>query len=81
MVIPENVTIHRATKESTYTTIGSGCMLQSRSHVDDDCLIMDNTTLANCSMLGGHSIVGNHCSIYERDYKKKNPKTLDDMPK
>jgi len=63
VVIRENVTIHRATQESMYTTIGSRCMLQSGSHVAHDCVVMDDTVLANCSMLGGHSIIGNHCFI------------------
>ena len=57
VVIRENVTIHLTTLELMYTTIESGCILQSGYHVAHECIAMDDTVSANCSMLGGHFII------------------------
>ncbi|MDR1433449.1 MAG: acyl-ACP--UDP-N-acetylglucosamine O-acyltransferase [Puniceicoccales bacterium] len=61
--IREHVTVHRASEESSSTKIGSGCMLQSGSHVAHDCTVGDGSILASGSMLGGHAVVGKKCFI------------------
>lgn len=62
-VIHEHATVHRATKPDKFTTVGSNCMLQTSSHVAHDCIVGDNTKLANCSMLGGKVKIGHDCFI------------------
>lgn len=53
-VLREGVTIHRSTKENGMTTIGSGCMLMSNSHVAHDCAVEDNVIIASGALLAGH---------------------------
>lgn len=62
-VIREYVTIHRATKEDTATTIGDGCYLMAMAHIGHDCHIGNNTILANNVLLAGHVEVGNNAFL------------------
>ncbi len=54
----ENVTVHRAMKESEATTIGNNNFLMVNAHVAHDCRIGDNSVLVNNVMLGGHVEIG-----------------------
>lgn len=57
-VFREGFTAHRATKENSETSIGSGCYFMNNSHVAHDCVIGDNTIFANNVAIGGHVEVG-----------------------
>lgn len=58
-VIRENCTIHRGTvQDKGVTRIGSHNLFMAYVHVAHDCVIGDNTILANCATLAGHVKVG-----------------------
>ncbi|SFR50591.1 acyl-[acyl-carrier-protein]--UDP-N-acetylglucosamine O-acyltransferase [Marinobacter daqiaonensis] len=58
-VIRENCTIHRGTvQDRGETRIGSDNLLMAYVHVAHDCVIGNNTILANCATLAGHVTVG-----------------------
>ncbi|MBM3164133.1 MAG: acyl-ACP--UDP-N-acetylglucosamine O-acyltransferase [Bacteroidetes bacterium] len=52
--IRECVTIHRGTKHTGKTTIGSHCLLMTYVHVAHDCQIGNNVILASYTGLSGH---------------------------
>jgi UDP-N-acetylglucosamine acyltransferase len=63
-VIREGVTIHRASeKESGVTRIGSNNLLMVNVHVAHDCVLGDGITIANNTILGGHSHVESRATI------------------
>lgn len=55
--IREYVTINPGTKEGTKTIIGDRNLLMAYSHVAHDCIIHNNTVLANQGTLAGHVIL------------------------
>ena len=58
-IIRENCTIHRGTvQDRGETCIGNGNLLMAYVHVAHDCIIGNNTILANCATLAGHVSVG-----------------------
>lgn len=58
-IIRENCTIHRGTvQDRGETRIGSDNLLMAYVHVAHDCVVGDNTILANCATLAGHVTVG-----------------------
>jgi len=62
--IREHVTIHRGTGNGGgVTTVGSNNLLMVGSHVAHDCVIGDNTVVANQVMLAGHVKVEDGASI------------------
>jgi UDP-N-acetylglucosamine acyltransferase len=62
-VLREHVTVHRATRADTFTTIGADNLLMAGSHVAHDCTLGDAVILANGCMLGGHVQVGDRAFI------------------
>jgi UDP-N-acetylglucosamine acyltransferase len=63
-IIREGVTINRGTeKEDGLTRLGSRNMLMANAHVAHDCKLGDFVTIANNSMLGGHTHVESYASI------------------
>jgi UDP-N-acetylglucosamine acyltransferase len=50
----EYCTVNRATGEGSQTTIGSGCLLMTQSHVGHNCVIGDEVVLSNIATLAGH---------------------------
>ena len=63
-VIRENCTIHRGTvQDKGETRIGSGNLLMAYVHVAHDCVVGDNTILANCATLAGHVSVGDYAIL------------------
>lgn len=63
-VIRENCTIHRGTAQDRgETTIGSGNLFMAYVHVAHDCVIGDNTILANTTTLAGHVTIGDHAIL------------------
>lgn len=53
-VIHEYVTLHRGTKETGFSRLGSNCLLMAYSHVAHDTVVGDNCILANGVQLAGH---------------------------
>ncbi len=54
-VIREHCTIHRGTKESTYTRMGSNNLLMVGAHLGHNVQLGDNVILANNVLLGGYA--------------------------
>ena len=61
--IREFCTLNRGTKDSGVTKIGNNCLLMAYVHVAHDCIIGDNSILANGVQLGGHVEIGNNTTI------------------
>jgi UDP-N-acetylglucosamine acyltransferase len=60
-VIRESCTVHRGTiQDRGETYIGSGNLLMAYVHIAHDCVVGDNTILANCATLAGHVNVGDY---------------------
>ena len=59
----ENVTVHRAMKETNATIIGDNNLLMVNVHIAHDCRLGDNIVMANNAMLAGHVTVGNKANI------------------
>lgn len=57
----EHVTIHRGSKEGTYTKLGSGNFIMVGAHLGHNCEIQDDNVIANLVMLAGHVQVGSRC--------------------
>jgi len=55
--IREYVTIHRATKEDTATSVGSGNYIMGGVHLGHDVDVGNRTIMANNSLLAGHVVV------------------------
>lgn len=53
-VIREYCTIHRGTKDGTFTTIGSDCFLMAGAHLGHNVLLGDHVILANNVLAGGY---------------------------
>ncbi len=62
-VLREHVTVNRATKPGTATTIGADCFLMATSHVAHDGQVGDRVILANQVLLAGHVHVGERAFI------------------
>jgi UDP-N-acetylglucosamine acyltransferase len=62
-VLREHVTVNRATKPGTATTIGADCFLMATAHVAHDGQVGDRVILANQVMLAGHVHVGERAFI------------------
>ncbi len=52
--IRECVTINRGTTDKMKTSVGSNCLLMAYVHVAHDCIIGNNTIIANSVNLAGH---------------------------
>jgi UDP-N-acetylglucosamine acyltransferase len=57
-IIREYVTVHRSTQPGGATRTGAGVMLMVASHLAHDCVVGEDTVLANNVMLGGHVHIG-----------------------
>lgn len=55
--IREHVTIHRAMEEQAATVIGDGNLLMVNVHIAHDCVVGNQTIMANNVMLAGHVVV------------------------
>lgn len=62
-VIREGVSIHRGTKATCVTVVGSGCMFMANSHVGHDAMVGDRVILVNSAALAGHARVGDRAII------------------
>jgi len=61
--IRECVTIHRGTKHTGKTTIGSHCLLMTYVHVAHDCQIGNNVILASYTGLSGHVTIDDYAIL------------------
>lgn len=61
--IRECATIHRATKQSWQTTVGSDCLLMAYTHIAHDCMIGNNVILANAVNLAGHVCIEDYAIL------------------
>ena len=59
----ENVTIHRALKEGSMTTIGDHNLLMVGAHIAHDCTVGSNIIFANNAMLGGFVTVDDRAFV------------------
>lgn len=62
-ILREFVTLHKGTKATGKTTLGSDCFLMAYSHVAHDCRVGDKVILVNAVNLGGHVHVDFHATI------------------
>ena len=62
-VFREGVTVHRGTGANTKTILGARCYLMVNSHVGHNCIVGDDVTLTNGSLLGGHVHVGDRAIV------------------
>jgi UDP-N-acetylglucosamine acyltransferase len=56
-VFREFVTVHRALKPGTATTVGDGNYVMASGHFGHDCVVGSNAIFANGALLGGHVTV------------------------
>ena len=56
--IRESVTINRGTIAFGKTIIGDNVLLMACAHVAHDCIVGNNTIMANLATLGGHVELG-----------------------
>ncbi len=62
-VFREYVTIHRATADGQFTTVGDHCHVLAYSHIAHDCQVGHHLVMSSHSALGGHVEVGHHVNI------------------
>jgi UDP-N-acetylglucosamine acyltransferase len=62
-VVREYATIHRASVEDGWTTVGSGCYIMATSHIAHDCRVGDGVILTGFSGLTGWVEVGDRAII------------------
>lgn len=63
VTIRESVTIHAATFDGDFTTVGDHCHIMAYAHVAHDCHVGHRVIMANCATLAGHVIVEDQAII------------------
>ena len=63
VTLREYVTIHRATKENTFTEVGDNALLMAFVHAGHDCKLGNNVIIANNTALAGHVTVGDRSVV------------------
>lgn len=70
-IFREHVTIHRGTKQSWSTRIGSHNFFMANSHVAHDCRVGNNCIFANGAVIGGHCVIedsvflSGNCAVHQ----------------
>jgi UDP-N-acetylglucosamine acyltransferase len=70
-IFREHVTIHRGTKQSWATRIGSNNFFMANSHVAHDCRVGNSCIFANGAVIGGHCTIEDHvflsgnCAVHQ----------------
>ena len=59
----EFVTVNRGTAPGAFTRIGSRGNFLAYCHIAHDCVVGNNTTIANCTQLAGHVQVGDWATL------------------
>ena len=62
-IIREFCTLNRGTLDKKKTIIGHNCLLMAYVHIAHDCIVNNNSILANGVQLGGHAEIGKHVTI------------------
>jgi UDP-N-acetylglucosamine acyltransferase len=62
-VFREHFTVHRSTKPSEATVIGSNNFLMANAHIAHNCVVGNGVILANGALLAGHAIVHDRAFI------------------
>ncbi|MEI6255657.1 MAG: acyl-ACP--UDP-N-acetylglucosamine O-acyltransferase [Planctomycetota bacterium] len=62
-VFREHVTIHRALKPESATTVGDTNYVMASAHFGHDCTVGNNAIFANGAMLGGHVAVSDRAFV------------------
>jgi len=62
-VFREHVTIHRALKPETATTVGNSNYVMASGHFGHDCTVGNHAIFANGAMLGGHVSVSDRAFV------------------
>src|SRR4051812_37798858 len=62
-VFREHVTVHRSSKASEPTTIGSNNLLMANCHVGHNSTVKNNVLIANGALLGGHVTANDYARI------------------
>lgn len=62
-VFREHVTVHRSTKTTEETILGSHNFLMANSHVGHNCIVGNHVIIANGALLGGHATVDDRAFI------------------
>lgn len=62
-VLREFATIHRASKEDGYTTVGNNNFIMAYSHIAHDCKLGNNIIIANYAGISGHVEIGDRTVI------------------
>ena len=63
VTIRESVTINRGTTALGQTVVGDNVLLMACTHVAHDCIVGNNTIMANLATLGGHVEIGEWANI------------------
>ncbi len=91
-VIHEFVTLHRGTKDTGFSKVGSNCLIMAYSHVAHDCVVGNNCIIANGVQIAGHveiedfvvigGLVGVHqfCRIGQHSMIGADCKVVQDVP-
>lgn len=53
----EGVTVHRGSREGSFTRIGNGCFLMAYSHIAHDCEVGNQVVMANTAGIAGEVVV------------------------
>jgi UDP-N-acetylglucosamine acyltransferase len=62
-VFREYVTVHAATNDGDFTTIGHDNNFLASTHVAHDCAIGSGIVMSNCVLIAGHVVVEDHVVI------------------
>ncbi len=63
VVLREGVTVNRATREGSFTEIGTGSLLMAYAHVGHDCQVGEHVILANNVLVAGKVTIGDHVFV------------------
>ena len=70
-IVREYATVHRASQQGAWTSIGSDCLLMGFAHVAHDCTIGNRAILANGALVAGHvtveekAILSGHVAVHQ----------------
>jgi UDP-N-acetylglucosamine acyltransferase len=61
--IREFVTLHKGTKSSGFSRVGSNCLIMAYSHVAHDCILGNNIILSNAVQIAGHVTIDDYAIV------------------
>jgi UDP-N-acetylglucosamine acyltransferase len=63
VTVRESATLHAATGDGDFTTVGDRCHIMAYAHIAHDCHVGNGVIMANAATLAGHVIVEDQCII------------------